>query len=124
MLNPTSPDRLTDRQGHPYFLWDSEMTLDEFRRGLQDPNPEVRAYLVGKLMRQAKPDDVFTFISTVEIRALWPRLERYLGQAREFWTWLLDAWPGPSAASSRSPWRRPLDGPSRRPMISVGSRRN
>ena len=92
MLNPTPPERLTDPQGHPYFLWDSEMTLEEFRRGLQDSNPEVRAYLVGKLMRQAKPDDVFTFVSTREIRALWPRLERYLGQSREFWTWLLDAW--------------------------------
>jgi hypothetical protein len=92
MLNPTPLERLTDRQGHPYFLWDSEMTLDEFRRGLQDPNLEVRAYLVGKLMRQAKPDDVFSFVSTGEIRALWPHLERYLGKTREFWTWLLDAW--------------------------------
>lgn len=92
MLNPTPPERLTDPQGHPYFLWDSAMTLDEFRRGLQDPNLEVRAYLVGKLMRQAKPDDVFTFVSTREIRALWLRLQRYLGQSREFWTWLLDAW--------------------------------
>jgi hypothetical protein len=29
MLNPTPPERLTDPQGHPYFLWDSEMTLDD-----------------------------------------------------------------------------------------------
>jgi len=92
MLNPTPPERLTDQQGHPYFLWDSEMTLDEFRCELKDPNSEVRAYLVGKLMRQAKPADVFTFVSTREIRALWPQLERYLGQTREFWTWLLEAW--------------------------------
>jgi hypothetical protein len=48
------------------------MTLDEFRRGLKDPNPEVRAYLVGKLMRQAKPDDVFTFVSTREIGGFSP----------------------------------------------------
>jgi len=92
MLNPTPPERLTDRQGHPYFLWDSEMTLDEFRHGLQHPDLEIRAYLVGKLMRQAKPDDVFTFVTTPEIRALWPRLERYLGKTHDFWTWLLDAW--------------------------------
>lgn len=81
-----------DREGHPYFLWDSEMTLDEFRAGLRDPDPEIRAYLVGKLMRQAKPDDVFTFVSAREIRTLWPRLERYLGKTREFWTWLFEAW--------------------------------
>jgi hypothetical protein len=56
------------------------MTLSEFQAGLHDPDPEVRAYLMGKLMRQAKPDDVFTFVSAREIRDLWPRLERYLGK--------------------------------------------
>jgi hypothetical protein len=95
MLNPTPLEQLTDRHGHPYFLWDSEMTLDQFRKGLEDHDPEVRAYLIGKLMRQAKPDDVFTFVSAREIRALWPRLERYLGKTREFWSWLLDAWDHP-----------------------------
>jgi hypothetical protein len=92
MLNPTPPERLTDQNGHPYFLWDSEMTLDEFRQALRDLDPEPRAYLIGKLMRQAKPDDVFTFVSRREIRELWPRLERYLGKSRAFWTWLFEAW--------------------------------
>jgi hypothetical protein len=41
----------------------TEMTLDEFRGKLRDPDPDVRAYFLGKLMmRQAKPDDVFSFI--------------------------------------------------------------
>jgi hypothetical protein len=39
-------------RGHP---------LEEFRERLRDPDPAVRAYYLGKLMRQAKPDDVFTF---------------------------------------------------------------
>lgn len=72
MLNPTPMERLVNAEGQPYFLWDSEMTLEQFRSGLQDPDPEVRAYLAGKLMRQAKPDDVFTFLSAREIRQLWP----------------------------------------------------
>jgi hypothetical protein len=92
MLSPTPFDRLVDKQGRPYFLWDSDMTLEEFKRGLNDPDPEVRAYLMGKLMRQAKPDDVFTFASPREIRALWTRLERYLGESRAFWSWLFEAW--------------------------------
>jgi hypothetical protein len=60
MLNPTPPEHLVDADGQPYFLSDGQMTLDEFRAGLRDPDPDVRAYLTGKLMRQAKPDDVFT----------------------------------------------------------------
>ena len=91
-LNPTPPELLVDGHGRPYFLWDCELTIDEFRERLEDPDPEVRAYLVGKLMRQAKPDDVFGFVSAHAIRELWPRLERYLGQSRRFWTWLFTTW--------------------------------
>ena len=70
MLCPTPSERLLDQQGRPYFLWDVDMSLDAFRRGLADPDPEVRAYLAAKLMRQAKPDDVFLFLDLREIAEL------------------------------------------------------
>lgn len=92
MVNPTPAQYLVDRNGRPYFLWDCQLTLEQFERGLRDSDPEARAYLVGKLMRQAKPDDVFSFVSPKTIRELWPRLERYLGQSREFWAWLFERW--------------------------------
>jgi hypothetical protein len=90
----TPSERLTDSGNRPYFLWDCGLTLDEFRRGLEDPDPEVRAYLIGKLMRQAKPDDVFLFVRPREIRTLWPSLTRYLGRTRGFWSWLFETWEG------------------------------
>jgi hypothetical protein len=92
LLAPTPPDRLVDAKGRPYFLWDEDLTLDMFRVRLADPDPEVRAYYLGKLMRQAKPDDVFTFVTLDEIKALFPLAMRYLGRSREFWTWLLGCW--------------------------------
>ena len=92
MLFPTPREKLTDDAGRPYFLWDCDMTLDEFERSLRTENDEGRAYLVGKLMRQAKPDDVFTFVTVAEIVALWPKLLRYLGKQRPFWHWLLTYW--------------------------------
>ena len=88
MLSFTPPERLTDGENRPYFLWDCDLTLDAFRKGLEDSDPEVRAYLIGKLMRQAKPDDVFLFVKPGEIRALWPSLTRHLGRTRAFWSWL------------------------------------
>lgn len=91
-LNPTPPERMVDAQGRPYFLWDVDMTLERFRELLRDPNPETRAYAIGKLMRQARPDDVFSFVSVAEIRENWERLEGYLGRTREFWRWLLTTW--------------------------------
>ena len=68
------------------------MTLDVFRERLQDPDPEVRAYFLGKLMRQAKPDDVFGFVTIAELVEQMPTVERYLGKTREFWSWLLARW--------------------------------
>jgi hypothetical protein len=92
MLSPTPPELLTDPQGRPYFLWDCEMTLDELRGALRDPEPAARAYLVAKLIRQAKPDDVLSLVSLEEILKLWDRVEGRLGTARPFWWWLLGRW--------------------------------
>lgn len=92
ILAPTPPERIVDAKGRPYFLWDEDLTLDVFRQRLADPDPEVRAYYLGKLMRQAKPDDVFTFVSLREIGLLFPMLVRYLGRTRAFWTWVLEQW--------------------------------
>lgn len=92
MLAPTPSHLLTDAQGRPYFLWDMEMTLDEFERAIRDERSDGRAYLVGKLLRQAKPDDALQFVSPQQIAELWPSVERYLGKSKPFWDWLLDQW--------------------------------
>jgi len=92
MLQPTPEHLLTDSEGRPYFLWDCEMTVEELRAGLLDPDRRVRAYLAGKVMRQAKPDDVFQFLSLQSIADLWPDLQRYLGTALPFWRWILREW--------------------------------
>jgi hypothetical protein len=92
MLSPTPPEKLVDSQGRPYFLWDCDMTLAEFRERLRDPDSGVRAYLLGKLMRQAKPDDVLTIVDLETIKAHWTLAQRHLGTSREFWRWLLRAW--------------------------------
>jgi hypothetical protein len=44
-----------------------------------------RAYLIGKLPRQARPTDVARFVAEEEVRAIWPLAERYAGRARGFW---------------------------------------
>jgi len=91
-LAPTPLDRLVDQKGRPYFLWDVEMTLDRFLALLRDPDADVRAYALGKLMRQAKPDDVLAFVTLDEVDAAWPAVERYLGRSGPFWAWLLQWW--------------------------------
>ena len=89
---PTRPELLLDQQRRPYFLWDVDVDVDAFRALLADPDPVVRAYWIGKLMRQAKPDDVFTFVSWNEIVRHWDRLWRHLGRRRPLWLSLKEHW--------------------------------
>jgi len=97
MMCPTPADRLLDPQGRPYFLWDCEWTDAEFRHLLRSAEPEVRGPLLGKLLRQAKPDDVFLYTTEHEIRASWDRVEPHLGRSREFWRWILSIWDAADA---------------------------
>lgn len=92
ILAPTPRDRMVDAEGRPYFLWDTDMTLSRFEELLRGDDEEVRAYLVAKLMRQAKPDDVFCFVGLDDVARLWPDIERRLGRTREFWAWWMDRW--------------------------------
>ena len=76
-------------------FWDDEVTEAELRRHLADADPEVRGYWTGKLLRQARPDDVPRFVAIETIRRDWSHLAAYLGNRREMWAWLLDSgWTG------------------------------
>ena len=93
LLLPTPSDRLVDAAGHPYFLWDAPgMTLPDLLERLEDPDPAERGWWVGKVMAQARPDDVLTLVRPADIVRLWPHLERNLGRTRPFWTWLVGRW--------------------------------
>lgn len=99
VLAPTPAARLLDSRGRPYFLWDEDMTADELRARLTDADPEVRAYFLGKVMRQAKPDDVFSFVSLRDIVEQFSMVERYLGNSRDFWHWLIERWGKPTGGA-------------------------
>ncbi|SRR5581483_3533109 len=75
----------------PYFLWDEPMTLGELRRVL-DHSDEDRIRMLGKILREAREEDVWLFTTPEEISRRWDQLSRYLGRRRDFWTFLLSRW--------------------------------
>lgn len=89
MAPPTRPTDAADESAHPYFLWWTDVTVGEFVRHLEDPDPDRRAYWLGALLREAHTRDVWTFTTPAKIRALWPRVVRHLGRTRAMWAWLL-----------------------------------
>jgi len=88
MLPPTS-DTLTRDEVRPYFLWWTDATVGDLRRRLLDPDPAVRAYWMGALLREANSRDVWLYVTPEDVRSLWPRLVRHLGRSRRMWAWLL-----------------------------------
>ena len=86
---PPTTSHLLDDDARPYFLWWTDATVGRFKEHLASPDLEERAYWMGALLREANTRDVRLFVETDEVRALWPRLIRYLGRSREMWAWLL-----------------------------------
>ena len=95
-LPPTS-SALSDDGHRPYFLWWTEATVGHLRTRLSDPDPDVRAYWLGGLMREANTRDVWVFVNPTQIRASWHLLQRHLGRSRAMWAYLLQlpasSWP-------------------------------
>ena len=83
---------LTDNDSRPYFLWDEELTLGEFRESLKQASPEEWARLVGKLMREARDTDVWEFVSVQDVWERWPKIKPYLGRRAGFWNYLFTHW--------------------------------
>src|SRR5690242_13548925 len=92
-MAPVAGVRLTTDLSHddaiPYFLWDAPMTIRELRERLAGAD---RAHLLGKIMREAREDDVWLFTTPAEVAKRWNELERHLGRRRDFWLFLLGQW--------------------------------
>lgn len=90
MLVPTPDSVLCDPRGRPYFLWDVDLTLADFEARLADPRE--RPYWLATLLRQAKPDDVYRFVSLAELASEWPSVAAGVGNKRAFWEWRVRRW--------------------------------
>lgn len=90
-MRPLTTD-LTREEERPYFLWDEDRSVAEFRRALAAADPRERHRLVGKLMREARDTDVWQFVSPDEVWTDFASIAPYLGRRRRFWTYLLEGW--------------------------------
>ena len=76
----------------PYFLWDEDVSSDELRTILAGPDSHRRDQLMGKILREARDIDVWTFVSPKEVARVLPLLGRRLGSRRRFWEFLIQGW--------------------------------
>jgi hypothetical protein len=85
----------------PYFLWDEERTVAEFRAALEAASGAERTRLIGKLMREARDTGVWRFVGRREVADTYEAIRPHLGRRRPFWGYLLDGWRRDGIIESR-----------------------
>lgn len=76
----------------PYFLWDEDVSIDELRQRLRGEDSYERLRLLGKMLREARDIDVWSFVTPEEVALALPMLGRRLGRRRAFWEFLIEGW--------------------------------
>jgi hypothetical protein len=76
----------------PYFLWDEDVSIGELRAIVSGPPSYDRDRLVGKMLREARDLDVWTFLRPVDVARDLDRLRRRIGRRHAFWQFLIDGW--------------------------------
>jgi hypothetical protein len=76
----------------PYFLWDVPVSEAELRARLRDPDPDTRAQWQGCVLREARFDDVWRYLTLEEVLRDWSGIRRHLGRRCGFWEYLLEGW--------------------------------
>lgn len=76
----------------PYFLWDEDVSVTELRTALAGDDRELRDRLMGKMLREARDNDVWRFVTPAAVAKELPRLSRRLGRRAPFWHWLIEGW--------------------------------
>lgn len=76
----------------PYFLWDVDITEEELRLCLQQSDPDARSQWQACVMREARYNDIWEYLSLKEILRDWANIRPHLGRSRALWDYLLDGW--------------------------------
>lgn len=91
-MRPLTTDLSRD-DARPWFLWDEDLSLAEFRARLAGDDPDERDRLLAKLLREANDTEVWRFVSPDDVARALPRLARRIGTRRlPFWEFLIGRW--------------------------------
>jgi hypothetical protein len=80
------------KRDRPYFLWDLDVNDAELRARLEVSDPDTRAQWQARVMREARYDDVWSYLTVERIVRDWDHIILHLGRRRPFWEYLLRKW--------------------------------
>ena len=83
-----------DKTDRPDFLWDERMTRDDLKKLLSRGNEEERIYYTAKILREARFEEVWDYISPAFLSSNWEKLRGQLGRRKGFWEFIYTTWHG------------------------------
>ena len=83
---------LSDEDRRPYFIWDEDLSVRQLRQKLAAGDPEQWRYYAAKIMREARYEDVWRFLSLEDVSRAWDSLRPILGRRRDLWEFLFSVW--------------------------------
>lgn len=80
------------QDARPYFFWDRRITVAELRDAIAATDHPEHFDLLAHLLREARPDEVWQYVTPQQVAVEWPRLASRLGRRRDFWAWVIQSW--------------------------------
>ncbi|MGH7834836.1 MAG: hypothetical protein ACREQK_14425 [Candidatus Binatia bacterium] len=76
----------------PDFLWDEHLTRADLKKILEGENESESLYYAAKILREARFEEVWNYLSPGFLAAHWEELRSKLGRRKEFWEFLYSTW--------------------------------
>jgi len=76
----------------PDFLWDESLTRANLKQLLETGDEEERLYYAAKILREARFEEVWDYLSPAFLAANWGKLHARLGRKSRFWEFLYSTW--------------------------------
>ena len=81
-----------DKTDRPDFLWDEPLSRSDLKQLLDGADEEERIYYAAKILREARFEEVWDYISPAFLSSHWGKLRGILGRRKEFWEFFYVTW--------------------------------
>lgn len=76
----------------PDFLWDEALSREELKEILQRGREEDRLYYAAKILREARFEEVWEYLTPIFVASRWGQLRPKLGRKKKFWEFFFTTW--------------------------------
>ena len=83
---------MQDVTNRPDFLWDEPLSRDDLKKRLAGEDEKENLYYAAKIMREARFEEVWEYLSTDFLAAHWDKLRERLGRKKGFWEFIYRTW--------------------------------